>query len=312
MIDDLEVKHRPHDLVDVIGQDHITKPIMASFKHKKMAHKYLFHGPKGLGKTTIARIVGSMVGCTNNNIIEMDAASNNGVDYMKTLINSLMYTSLGKIPTKMVIIDECHALSVPAWNALHKTLEEPPRHVYIALCTTEYQKVPETIKSRCRKYMLKEVSYKELLGLVKEIAESEEIELEEDSLKLITRNAAGCPREALVCLDQCRYCEDKEEVTKVLSTYVSSNEVIDLCRLVAGNIPSNFKTVQKILDNLKDKNPESVRIVVSAYLSKCVISATSKDQMLFFYKRLNEFNKPILGNQSFNEIILNTISSLYE
>jgi DNA polymerase-3 subunit gamma/tau len=312
MIDDLEVKHRPSNLDDVIGQDHITKPIIAAYKAKRMPHKYLFYGPTGVGKTTIARIVGTMTGCSNDDIIEIDASSNRGIDYMKKLISSLMYTSLGKTPTKMIIIDECQGLTGEAWNALLKMLEEPPKHVYIALCTTEFHKVPATIKGRCKKYALKEVSYKELCELIEQVADVEDINLPEDSVKLIARNASGCPREALVALDQCRDCESKEEVKKILLSYVSDRDVKDLCRLVAGNMRANFKDVQKILNDLSDKNPESVRIVVASYLNKCILSATSKDQMMFFYKRLIEFSKPILGNQSFHEIVLNTISSIYE
>jgi DNA polymerase III gamma/tau subunit len=210
-----------------------------------------------------------------------------------------------------ILVHNCHRLRSDGWDVLLKITEEPPDHVYIALCTTEFNKVPATIKGRFKKYGLKEVDYKSIFKLVSKVAEAENIELSEDSLKLISRNAAGCPREALVGLEQCRYCEDKDEVVKILSSHVATSEARDLCRLVAGYIKPNFKDIQKILNDLQDKNPESIRIVVANYLSKCVLSATSKDQMLFFYKRLNEFSKPIGGNQSFHEIVLNTISSIY-
>jgi DNA polymerase-3 subunit gamma/tau len=311
MINDLEVKCRPKELDDVIGQDHIVKPLRDLHKSDNLPHKYLFYGPTGCGKTTLGRIITSLVNCDSNNVLEIDAASNNGVDFWRSVIGSLVYSSLGNKPNKAVIIDECHMLSNSSWNTLLKTLEEPPDHVYIILCTTEFNKGPVTIRGRCKKFQVKEVENDEMYEMLATVCQQEDIELNESALKLIVKNSNGCPREALSSLDQCRNCETKEEVQNILSSTVSQKELKDLFRLIAGGKGYNFKDVQKILVSIKDKNPESTRILVCNYLTKCVLGASSKEQMIFFNDRLVEWSKPIPNGQGFSDIILNTLSSIW-
>ena len=312
MIKDFHIKYRPKTFKDVVGQEGVVKSLTSLFKTDDVPHAFLFYGPSGCGKTTLARIVAHSLGCKEANITEIDAASNNGVDNIRALTGPLQYSSLNDVPVKMVILDEVHMLSMGAFNALLKTLEEPPNHVYIALCTTEYQKIPETIKKRCHRYQLKEIDYKDLYELTKRVALSEKLRVSDDALKMIARSAAGCPRDALIFLSQCRMCESKSDVAGILESHIQNREVKDLCRIVSGVTRPNFKEVQTILIALQEKNPESVRILVSNYLSKCVLGADNRDKMIFFYKRLNEFSKPITNNQAFSEIVLNTLSAIYD
>ncbi|MFA6992937.1 MAG: AAA family ATPase, partial [Candidatus Gracilibacteria bacterium] len=147
-------KYRPQSFKDVIGQDHVVKTLEGALKLGNIFHAYLFAGSRGTGKTTLARIVAAELGASGNDIYEIDAASNNGVDEMRALneaVNTMPFNS----PYKVYIFDEVHMFSKSAFNALLKTLEEPPKHVIFILATTEMDKLPETVVSRCQVFQLK-------------------------------------------------------------------------------------------------------------------------------------------------------------
>ena len=186
-------KYRPKELDEVVGQGEIKKILASSVKNGTITHAYLFSGPRGTGKTTMAKILAKMVNCTNpvdgnacnkcesclnilnsSDVIEIDAASNNGVDEIRDLREKA-----NLVPTsakyKVYIIDEVHMLTTQAFNALLKTLEEPPKHVIFILATTEYYKIPLTITSRCQKFQFNKINIDEIVGRLKEIANLENI-----------------------------------------------------------------------------------------------------------------------------------------
>jgi DNA polymerase-3 subunit gamma/tau len=309
--EDFHNKYRPDNLDDVIGQEAAVKSIRALFKLKNLPHSYMFYGPAGTGKTTLARIIAKHLDCEEENITEVDAGSKRGVNEMKELINSLIYGTFGDNPIKMIILDEVQALTTDAFNALLKTLETPPNHVYFVLCTTEYAKVPETIRSRCHQYHLKEVSYKDIYDLLVKVAKKEKIKLSEDSIKFVAKQANGCVRNGLMFLSQVRSCDSKDEVAKVLEAHLDDKEVIELCRLLGGDIKKFvWKDVQKILLSLRLKNPESVRIQVANYLTSCVLKAESIEKMMEFSRRLDLFSEPIYNKDAFYRVILNSVKIL--
>lgn len=308
---DLHTKYRSDSLNKIIGQESTVKSLKSLFKEKEIPHAYLFYGPPGTGKTTIARIIAKHLKCEENNLIEIDAAEHTGVNDARELKRSIQYTALGSSGIKFVIIDECHRLSASAFDALLKTVEEPRSHMYFVFCTTEFNKVPAAIASRCHKYALKEVPADQIFELIKEVAEKEEIELADESLKLISRSCLGSPRDALVLLSQCRGCESKADVARLISNQTPESEVIELLRLVAGYTRPNFQDVQRILKGLDNSNAESVRYTVCNYLKKCIYTAKSKEDMMRFGKKLYEFSKPINNGQAFYEIVLNTIMSIW-
>lgn len=226
-------KFRPQDFSDVKGQDHIVTTLKNQIKASRIGHAYLFCGTRGTGKTTIAKILAKAVNCekpvegspcnecktcnsVNNqvamNIIEIDAASNTGVDDVREIIEEVRYSpTQGRY--KVYIIDEVHMLSKSAFNALLKTLEEPPSYVIFILATTEPQKLPLTILSRCQRYDFKRITIETIASRLIEVLKEEEVEAESKALRYIARVADGSMRDALSLLDQCISFNLGEELT---------------------------------------------------------------------------------------------------
>lgn len=216
-------KFRPTDFDGVKGQDHIVTTLKNQIKAERIGHAYLFCGTRGTGKTSIAKIFAKTVNCehtvdgnpcgecaacksiaagTSMNVIEIDAASNNGVDNIREIVDEVSYSPAeGKY--KVYIIDEVHMLSIGAFNALLKTLEEPPSYVIFILATTEVHKIPITIMSRCQRYDFKRITIETIVDRLKELMAAEEVAVEDKALRYIAKTADGSMRDALSLLDQC-------------------------------------------------------------------------------------------------------------
>lgn len=216
-------KFRPGEFEEVKGQDHITTTLKNQIKAERIGHAYLFCGTRGTGKTTIAKIFAKAVNCehpvdgspcgtckmcqaiasgTSMNVIEIDAASNNGVDNIREIRDEVAYRPTeGKY--KVYIIDEVHMLSIGAFNALLKTLEEPPEYVIFILATTEAHKIPITILSRCQRYDFKRITIDTIAGRLTDLMEKEQVEVEEKAIRYIAKAADGSMGDALSLLDQC-------------------------------------------------------------------------------------------------------------
>lgn len=218
-------KHRPQQFADLVGQDHIKTTLANALKSGKFSHAYIFAGPKGSGKTTTARILAKALNCSGRDIakevepcdkcmsclevtgghsmdvVEIDAASNRGIDEIRDLREKIKFApTAGRY--KVYVIDECHMLTKEAFNALLKTLEEPPKHAIFVLATTELHKVPATILSRAQLFDFKKAKIDEIVGLLNEIAKREQIQIEPEAVQLVARLAYGAYRDALTLLDQ--------------------------------------------------------------------------------------------------------------
>ncbi|MFA5996225.1 MAG: DNA polymerase III subunit gamma/tau [Candidatus Paceibacterota bacterium] len=193
--------HRPASFIDVVGQEQVTKPLEEAVKAKKIGHAYLFSGSRGLGKTSVARIFAGAIGCTENDLYEIDAASNNSVEDIRTLTDGV-YTLPFASPYKVYILDEVHMLSKGAWNAFLKTLEEPPAHAVFILATTELSKVPETVQSRCQVFEFKKPTRAVLATMTAAVASREGYTLAPDAADLIAMLAGGSYRDALSVLQK--------------------------------------------------------------------------------------------------------------
>ena len=213
-------KYRPLNFDEVIGQDHIVKAIGGALKNGKVSHAYLLCGPRGTGKTTIARIIANELGSSVNDIYELDAASNRGIDDVRSIRDSV-HTMPFDSKYKIYILDEVHMFTKDAWNALLKTIEEPPKHVIFILATTELDKVPETIVSRCQSFIFRKPTDSILSSVVTNVAKKEGYTLEEGCAPLIALLADGAFRDALGTLqkvisftkDKIISLKDIEEVT---------------------------------------------------------------------------------------------------
>ena len=262
-------EYRPLVFDDVIGQEHIIKTLKNQIKNENLSHAYLFCGTRGTGKTTTAKILSRAVNCTNEevevpcnqcescrgildgsnlDVIEIDAASNNSVDDIRELRETVKYTP-NSSKYKVYIIDEVHMLSQGAFNALLKTLEEPPSYVIFILATTEPNKIPATILSRCQRFDFKRVSIDTLMERMRLICEKENVKIDEDALRIVARNGQGSVRDALSILDKCvAFSSERLTAEKVLDLLGSADpsQLFDFAKSI---IDSDVQMSMKLIDD---------------------------------------------------------------
>ena len=207
--------HRPSTFAEVVGQEQVTGPLEEAVKSGKIGHAYLFSGSRGLGKTSVARIFAHEIGCKTNDLYEIDAASNNGVDEIRTLTDGV-YTLPFESPYKVYILDEVHMLSKGAWNAFLKTLEEPPAYAVFILATTELEKVPDTVQSRCQVFEFKKPTRAVLAKMLSAVAKKEGFTLEPAAADLVAMLAGGSYRDALSVLQKVFTGEEKKLTREIV------------------------------------------------------------------------------------------------
>lgn len=269
-------KWRPTTFEDVVGQAHITDTLKTEIKTNRLAHAYLFCGTRGTGKTTTAKILSRAVNCesplpngnpcnecascrgilsnTIMDIVEIDAASNNGVENIRELRDEISYTP-ANVKYKIYIIDEVHMLSTSAFNALLKTLEEPPAHAIFILATTEPQKIPATIQSRCQRFDFRRISAKNIAGRIGEITRKDGINITQDAIQLVAQLGDGSMRDALSILDLCNGIEGeitREDIENVTGS-VSRTALVNLAvALINSDISAAITLINKIIESGKE------------------------------------------------------------
>lgn len=284
-------KFRPKIFDDVLGQEHVTKTIKNQILSDNIAHAYLFTGIRGTGKTSTAKIFARAVNCTNNHdgnpcnecescksildeinmdVIEMDAASNNGVEDIRELRDKVKFLPVNS-KYKVYIIDEVHMLSKGAFNALLKTLEEPPEHLLFILATTEAHKIPATILSRCQRFDLHRIKIPIIVENMRKICDEIGVDIEEKALNLIAANSEGAMRDAQSILDRClSFTQDK----------IDYETVVNLLGTV------NYQTIMEVSSSLLEKNIEKTMILVDDILDQGKELTFFLDELIIYFRNL--------------------------
>ena len=290
-------RYRPKTLDKVLGQGHVIKSLNKIIEERKHS-TFLLEGPSGTGKTTIARICADMLDCRGFDLIEMDAASNSGVEDMRALAEQQHSFPMGG-GSRVFIIDECQRLSKNAWDALLKGIEQPPERNYWFFCTTEVSKVPRTIRTRCTEYKLKPVGHDELMELLTEVRDTEALAVADEALERLAGSSGGSPREALVKLQQADGLSE-DELEAMLSVDQGVPGGYDLAKMLADK-SFELKEVMELLTKMKDESPEAIRQVVRAYFTTFVLRAPTNKWALSV---LLAFERPAVEQNYITDIVM--------
>lgn len=339
---------RPQSFEDVVGQEHVTKTLRNAISKGKQSHAYIFSGPRGTGKTSIAKVFAKAINClersdgepcnecavckgitrgTNSDVIEIDAASNNGVDEIRNIRDKVKYAP-SESEFKVYIIDEVHMLTTGAFNALLKTLEEPPAHAIFILATTEPHKIPPTIISRAQRFDFKAISQQEIVERLQFVAESQEIEYDEAALDFIAKASEGGMRDALSIMDQAIAFGD-EHLTLAdalnVTGSVDANALNELFKeVVEGDVRNAFSTYHQFVSQGKEVNRlinDMIYFVRDTIMNKTSDTETENDALMHFdldvlYKMIDIINDTLVSirfsvNQSVHfEVLLVKIAEM--
>ncbi|MGL4008853.1 DNA polymerase III subunit gamma/tau [Staphylococcus nepalensis] len=318
---------RPQSFEDVVGQEHVTKTLRNAISKGKQSHAYIFSGPRGTGKTSIAKVFAKAINClehtdgepcnecaictgitrgTNSDVIEIDAASNNGVDEIRNIRDKVKYAP-SESKFKVYIIDEVHMLTTGAFNALLKTLEEPPAHAIFILATTEPHKIPPTIISRAQRFDFKAISHDEIVERLKFVADSQTIEYDVSALDFIAKASEGGMRDALSIMDQAIAFGDEhltlQDALNVTGS-VDASALNDLLKeVVEGDVKSAFSTYHQFISQGKEVNRlinDMIYFVRDTIMNKTSNIETEHDALMHFdldtlYKMIDVINDTLVS-----------------
>lgn len=314
-------KYRPQTLEEVVGQSHIKKALTNAISMNKISHAYLFTGPRGTGKTSTARIFAKSLNCKEGptihpcgicencvdiansvpmDVIEIDAASNRKVEDAQNILEKVMYAPVNS-RYKIYIIDEVHMLSNTAFNALLKTLEEPPKNVIFILATTEVHKVLDTIKSRCQRFDFRRITTDDIVKHLRYISDKEGINITDDALFTIAKNSAGGMRDSIALLDQLSILDGEEAIsTDDINNLLGRISFDTLNELSNAIVDSNPQNAIEVLEKIYNSGNEPSQILTNLldYFKNLLIVKTCRPEIVFELTQLNEAQIKILKEQA--------------
>lgn len=272
----LITRYRPETFGQVYGHDEVIDALQRAMANDSHPHAYLLFGQKGVGKTTIARLIGKYFNCR---IEEIDAASYSKVEDMRGIVNDAQHMSLAGGGQRMFLIDECHRLSANAWDSLLKLIEEPPDHLYIALCTTNRSRVPATIGSRCYSIQLRPIKREPVEDYLRQVAELEGWTVEPDVMSAVVTAAAGSMRVGLTVLQGVHDCADTDEVRRIAALQLEDQEepIIKLLRfLLQGG--RAWSRIQELLAAMDEEDTDYNEMLIGAgnYMAKVIAHAKTE------------------------------------
>lgn len=269
----LYLKYRPDSIEQMRGNSEILDTLSNMLHKPEIPRVYLFHGPTGCGKTTLARILLKMVNCEQEDIKEIDSADFRGIDTIRDVRKNAQFKPF-KSPYRGYIVDECHKLTNDAQNALLKILEDTPKHAIFILCTTDPNKLISAIRGRCQQFEVKPLDDSQMYGLLRKISREEGVKLEKEVYDQIILDSQGHPRNAIQILEQVLNAPEETRLQIARATAERSSQAIELCRALINR--KGWKEISQILEGLKQNDAEEIRRVVLGY-SQSVLLKNEND-----------------------------------
>lgn len=280
---------RPDSFEKMVANSTTIKSLQSVLEREDRPHALLFTGPRGCGKTTLARIVANQLGCSTSELVEINSSNNRGIDTARDIISNMHFKPLtGKV--RVYLLDEVHKTTGDFQNAMLKALEEPPSHVYFILCTTDPDKLLPTIRSRCSTFPVQKLSARQIEDLLRRVIKQKKLKVSDDALAEIARSVDGEPRQALIVLDQIRDADDADIAKIIRESQIEEKQVIDLCRRLL-HAKASWESVTSILKGL-EADPEKVRWSVLSYMSSVLLGGDNPQAALC----VDIFSTPFYNN----------------
>lgn len=306
------IKYRPTLFKNFFGNEELKKSLLSLIQQKDKPKTYLLTGPSGSGKTTLARILAKKFGAEDNSIIELNAADTRGIDTVRSIISDCQFKHITG-SDKVFIFDEVHQMSRDGMEALLKVIEEPPSHVYFFFCSTNPDRIIETIKNRCIRYEVKLLNDSEANILLDYVINMEKLDIDNKVKGVLIKYSDGCPRKLLLNLYKCKDLSLNQTIN-ILESSIDGvkEEVINLCKKFLNPKELNWKNMMDTVSNLiKEDNADSIRISFYTYMSACLKRARTDEQVMVYSAILDVLDQQLQTGGVGNAALVHLLGRIY-